>query len=304
MAISDPQRSRRGNRPDRAGVQRSVISLMQGGLHPAVARREAWWQVVVAAALTTAYMAGISLMWGSPDTAVSEAPVSAPPEHLVFLPLQPPPLPRIGPATTMPATARRVARAPAELPRVAPSDSGASAPTATAPAAAAHPAPMPAPSPSPSAGLVPSTSARLAPPRAPATPWFTPPRPHNPFVPPPQLVGAELDASAAAVGATVPALAARRVPTKGERDEQAKEAMLKMRMAGRTLLAPPDNSGGAASSSIPLPIFSRGPSKAKRQRDSIDFARAQAIDERLRQRADSLRKWRADSAAGRPASPE
>ena len=82
-------------------------------------------------------------------------------------------------------------------------------------------------------------------------------------------------------------------PTQSERDAMAKEAMLKMRNTGRILLVPPDNSGGLIT--MPLPIFSRGPSKARRVRESQAFDENRARLERLSQRADSARRARGDT---------
>ena len=87
----------------------------------------------------------------------------------------------------------------------------------------------------------------------------------------------------------------RRGQTHAERDAGAKEAMLKMRLSGRILLVPPDNSGGLITSSLPLPLFGAGAPRAKRARES------RALDEirnrlaRLGQRADSLARSRVDS---------
>ena len=82
-------------------------------------------------------------------------------------------------------------------------------------------------------------------------------------------------------------------PTQSERDAMAKEAMLKMRNTGRILLVPPDNSGGLIT--MPLPIFSRGPSRARRVRESEAFDENRARLARLRQRADSARRARGDT---------
>jgi hypothetical protein len=97
------------------------------------------------------------------------------------------------------------------------------------------------------------------------------------------------------MGADMPELAARRIPTQSERDAAAKEAMLKMRLSGRTLLVPPDNTGGLITASIPLPLFGAGSSSARRRRDARAFDENRVRLERLRQRADSLKRSRADS---------
>jgi hypothetical protein len=98
------------------------------------------------------------------------------------------------------------------------------------------------------------------------------------------------------LGVSIPDGAARRVPTRSERDSGARAAQLKMRLTGRTLLVPPDNSGGLITSSFPLSLFSRGPSKAQRVRDERSFDEGRARLQRLRQRADSMRQAREDSA--------
>ncbi len=90
-------------------------------------------------------------------------------------------------------------------------------------------------------------------------------------------------------------LAARRVPTEAERDAAAKEAMLKMRLSGRTLLVPPDNTGGLIRSGFPVPLPGSGRYKAARARDNRAMDENRARLERLRVRADSLRRARADS---------
>ena len=93
------------------------------------------------------------------------------------------------------------------------------------------------------------------------------------------------------------ALAARRVPTEEERDAAAKEAMLKIRNSGRALMVPPDNTGGLIASRISLPFLSAGPSRAARAREAKAFDENRARLARLRERADSLRRARADSLA-------
>ena len=98
-----------------------------------------------------------------------------------------------------------------------------------------------------------------------------------------------------ALGAEVPELAARRIQTRGERDAASKEAMLKIHLSGRTLLVPPDNTGGMITASIPLSLFGAGPSRASRRRESRVVDENSARLERLKQRADSMRRVRGDS---------
>jgi hypothetical protein len=148
----------------------------------------------------------------------------------------------------------------------------------------------------PSAALSPGVfSPRLAVPRLPGTSWYSAPRPRNPFAADAPLSRAEQDSTVGVIGPAVPGLAARRVQPQSERDAAAKEAMLKMRLTGRILLVPPDNTGGLITSSIPFPLFSRGPSKVRRMRDQRAFDENRARLERLRQRADSARRARWDT---------
>jgi hypothetical protein len=105
----------------------------------------------------------------------------------------------------------------------------------------------------------------------------------------------ERDSALHVIEAMTPELAARRVPSRAEVDSAAKEATMKMRLSGRTLLVPPDNSGGLIVARIPLPLLSSGPSKAARAGDRrvIDEGRARLA--RLLARADSARRARQDS---------
>lgn len=257
------------------------------------------WPAVVATVLTLIDLGGLSFMWVDFHPARHDAVVREPSrERIVYVAASSAPLVEPRSLRALVGPDRHAVTHEADAPPQAPPDSAASTIVAAAstPPAAATSRPL---------EMVPlPSSARLAPPRAPATPWYVPSRARSPFVPalPPSI--AERDSTLAALGTAVPELAARRVPTRSERDARAKEAMLKMRLSGRILLVPPDNSGGLITLSIPLPIFSRGPSRAKRRRDSIAVAADQVIRDRLRLRADSLRQWRVDSAAGRLASPE
>jgi hypothetical protein len=138
---------------------------------------------------------------------------------------------------------------------------------------------------------------RLLLPSSPRRGWPVPPRPHNPFEPAGPPEAEERDAALDAMGTSTPEAAARRVPTQAEIDAGTKSAQLKMRLAGRTLLVPPDNSGGAITSCLPLPFLSRGPSKARRASEERTFSESRERLARLRQRADSLRRVREDSAS-------
>jgi hypothetical protein len=109
------------------------------------------------------------------------------------------------------------------------------------------------------------------------------------------LSAAERDSTLHALGAEIPELAARRIQTQGERDAASKEAMLKIHLSGRSLLVPPDNTGGMITASIPLPLFGAGPSSARRRRERQVDDENRARLERLKQRADSLKRARGDS---------
>ena len=80
--------------------------------------------------------------------------------------------------------------------------------------------------------------------------------------------------------------------------------MLKMRLTGRTLLVPPDNSGGLITASIPVPFLNGRKISDEERRRTFEASRAaRAIRERLRQRADSLKRARSDSVASRVGGP-
>lgn len=174
----------------------------------------------------------------------------------------------------------------AEPRRGAPTVDSAAAPSAVAatPAEAARDA-------SPSAS-------RLAVPRAPSS-LFTAPTPHNPFAAPSAPSAAERDTKLGGLRDSIAILARTRVPTREERDEQLRAAERDAR------LSPVHSPGIAAGGSIPLPLFSSGPSRRERVRDSVAFAENRARLERLaaraRARVDSVR--RADSIAARTVAP-
>jgi hypothetical protein len=118
---------------------------------------------------------------------------------------------------------------------------------------------------------------------------------HDPFAPATLPSRAERDSTLAALGESFAQLVARRVPTRSERDSNAKEAMLKMRNSGRTLLVPPDNSGGLITARIPLPFLGSARSRSRRAGDRAAHDENRARLERVRQRADSMRRAREDS---------
>jgi len=114
----------------------------------------------------------------------------------------------------------------------------------------------------------------------------------HPFAEPAPLSPIERDSVLSVLSTTTPEAAARRVPTRAEVDSAAKEATLKMRLSGRTLLVPPDNSGGLVT--LRVPLVGR-PSRAERARVRRADDEGQARLRRLRARADSLRRAREDS---------
>ena len=276
-----------------------MISLRLGGSSAPRARREGTWgSVVVAVALTLASIASISRTWQLPLVPpVTRSDPEATREVVVRLAL---PAPRIAPApdverVTPPARAARQS----EIVSV-PRDSGA----ATAPSTmGASPAAV-VETPAPSDPLAPSGSTRLLPSRQPGSAWYSSPRARNPFVHGGQVSAAERDSILGALGAQVPWLAAERRATQSEIDARAKEAMLKMRLTGRTLLVPPDNSGGLITASIPVPFLNGRKISDEERRRTFEASRAaRAIRERLRQRADSLKRARSDSVASRVGGP-
>ena len=185
------------------------------------------------------------------------------------------------PAGAIPPTARIV-----EPPAAVPSDSGSRPTSSSAVPAATEPlAPLGAPIP----------SGRLVPPGTGSATPFSPRTWRDPLAPAKTPSPAERDSTLADLRESFAELVARRVPTRSERDSTAKEAMLKMRNTGRILITPPDNSGGLITGSIPLPFFGSGRSKARRARDRAVHDENRARLERLRQRADSVRRTREGS---------
>ena len=193
-------------------------------------------------------------------------------------------------------SARAASRAIPDMERALTPRDTASAATAARPTAGTQPAPMTKPE--SFNALAPSSSAPLLPSRPVGSPWYSAPRVHNPFVRDDQVSPAERDSTLAALGAEVPQLAAERRATQSEVDAKNREALLKMRLTGRTLLVPPDNSGGLTTGSIPLPGLG-GRSTGRRRRNLTAKSAADSIAERLRRRVDSVRRAAADSVARR-----
>jgi hypothetical protein len=146
---------------------------------------------------------------------------------------------------------------------------------------------------SPASALSIDATSRLAPPGPDRSDrWVAPHIVRAPFAEPAPLSRVERDSVLSALSTMTPEAAAHRAPTRGEVDSAAKEATLKMRLAGRPLLVPPDNSGGLVTLRIPFP---GGSSRAKRARVRRADDEGQARLRRLRARADSLLRARADS---------
>jgi len=273
-----------------------VISIRQRRIHSTRRGRDGPWSAIAAAALTGGSFAAVLLSMRLPNSwELSDAPRARDlaTERVVFITSREAPF-MVAPLVVLAIPSARTM--PPSMPRTknaitrARLDTGSTHPTTSAAPARVTESQLPFPSLSPS-----TLSPRLVPARSRGAPWYSLPRPRNPFAPPRRPSADEQDSTLSALSAQVIELAARRVPPQSERDAAAKEAMLKMRLSGRILLVPPDNSGGLITSSIPLPLFGAGSSRAKRARASRVFEKNRARLERLRQRADSSRRARGDS---------
>ena len=138
-------------------------------------------------------------------------------------------------------------------------------------------------------------SSRLVLPGKRDMPWNSDHPRRNPFAPaePPRNV--EQDSILSALGNDVPELAVRRGQTGSERDAGAKEAMLKMRLTGRILLVPPDNTGGLITSNFPMGVFGVHEARKRRERNNEAISDNRMRLARLNLRADSLRRLKLDS---------
>jgi hypothetical protein len=255
-------------------------------------RQWSWGSAVVAVALTCGWMTGIALAWRQPVSAPNAGAAydgAARREEVVRLTLPTPPAPPSTSAPQVPATPRSPLRAVRKVDeRTAPQDTGGR-PTAAAPAAPTVPP----------TGLDPMApvATRLTPAPSAGTPWYGAPAARIPSLHGEQAPRAERDSMLTELGRQFSELVARRIPTEAERDARAKEALLKMRLSGRILLVPPDNSGGIIKASIPFGwLGGRWSSTAERRAAAQRPDRL--IQERLRQRADSLRRARSDSTSG------
>jgi hypothetical protein len=281
----------RDNRCGPRRVERCVITLRQGRRDAPPQWRGAPWSVITAAVLTGGLFAGVLRSVRQPSWANVDASLVRPPAPDYVVLTKPHEVPE-------PPSARRTVpastSAPAMAPRARPADISNARPlpdtasTRIAPTNATTEESLSPLSP-------PSMSSRLVPTRQGGLPWYSLPRPRDPFAGSSTSSAAEQDSILREMAGQIADLAARRVQPQSERDAAAKEAMLKMRLLGRTLLVPPDNTGGLITASIPLPFLSSGPSKARRARDARVFDENKARLERLRQRADSSRRSRGDS---------
>lgn len=146
--------------------------------------------------------------------------------------------------------------------------------------------------PSPRSALSIDATSRLARPRPERAGRWMAPRARDSFAEQLPLDPVVRDSVLTALSTMTPEAAARRVPLRAEIDSAAKEATLKMRLAGRPLLVPPDNSRGLVTARVPLP---GGPSSATRARVQRADDEGQARLRRLLARADSIRRAREDS---------
>jgi hypothetical protein len=254
--------------------------------------RDDLWPVFAAGALTVASFGGVLVAMreaGSWPSADARSDRHAAPERVTIV------VPRPAPFVAAPPVSRAVSSGalPPPVPRLGNSTRFAgpdSSPVQPAPTATTRDPEERSSWPSPY-----SSSPRLVPLRQRGAPWYSLPRRRAPLAPPEALSAAERDSVLHALGAEVPELAAQRIQTQGERDAASKEAMLKIHLSGRNLLVPPDNTGGMITASIPLPLFSAGPSRARRRRESQVQDENRARLERLKHRADSLKRARGDS---------
>ena len=158
--------------------------------------------------------------------------------------------------------------------------------------------------PSPPSALSIDATSRLARPRPDrGGRWVLPRIARDPFAEPAPLDPVERDSVLTALSTMTPDAAAHRAPTRAEVDSAAKEATLKMRLAGRPLLVPPDNSRGLITVRLPLPGAPSRSSESERAhtRRADDEGRLRL--RRLRARADSLRRARDDSLEGAATAP-
>ena len=275
----------RGNPAQMWRVQSRVLSLRlyHRDADPA---RNAWWPLVAATVATWSAFMGVlvSLPYVVPATDSRRVEESAG-ERIILV--QPWPAPSDAAETprsaALPSRARTQSRRIADVPAV---DTGTVAPTARA---TVTPDRLPVPP-----SLSPDATWRLARPLPEhAGGWSVPRITHDPFAAPAPPAPAERDSVLVALSTMTPEAAARRAPTRAERDSTAKEAMRKVRQSSRILLVPPDNSGGMITA--PLPFLSGGPSRAQRARDQLALDEGRARLLRLQARVDSLRRARADS---------
>jgi hypothetical protein len=262
-----------------------VISLEWPRPESERTRRTTWWPLLAATMVTCGAFASVlvSLHHGLPETVSSSLGRGLTTERIVLVEPRAAREPRARLSARPPI--RQSTRTPSPLvTSVSPRDTGAAAAPATHTASTSGPPP-------PSTAIIPDAAARLARPLPErAGRWMLPRAAFDPFAARTPPSRAERDSALSALSTLVPDLAARRAPTLAERDSVSKEAMLKIRQSGRTLLVPPDNSGGMITAS--LPILSRGSSRATRARDERALDEGRARLRRLQARVDSIRRVR------------
>lgn len=106
------------------------------------------------------------------------------------------------------------------------------------------------------------------------------------------------DSINAALGASIPGLAAARRESREERDERWKQvaaANREARNSGRPAPTGDPTKAGAQMGGVAmsLPLFSPGPSRAQRMRDSLIWKQNEPVRRRLQARVDSVKRERA-----------
>jgi hypothetical protein len=262
-----------------------VLSLRPSGRRPPPSRWNGWLALLAATSATCGSLVAllVALYHATSGSKVVTFREAAPSERIVLV------IPRVEQPSDRVARQRSTSVTIPPAPRTATPPPSDTASTRTS-------APTSAPNPtSASAPLSIDAVSRLARPRPGPASMFGRPDARDPFAPPAPLTLGERDSVLHALETMTPELAAQRVPTRAEVDAAAKEATLKMRLSGRTLLVPPDNSGGLIVARIPLPRLRPGPSKAARARDRRADDEGQARLRRLLARADAARRARQDS---------
>lgn len=197
------------------------------------------------------------------------------------------------PAPTPPAFVRPLAPLPSSVARdTGAANVGRSVPSSgTPPPSATSASPPAAPPPAPSS--IGSPSSRLMPSRG--TALLTPPVVFDPFAervaPSPEVRDSLLRELRDAIATVAPT----RAMSSARRDALLKDGAMRTHLLGRPQLDKPVGNGtysGKGGGGISVPLFEPGPSRGSRVHDSVSFAENLARLERLRLRADSLRRAR------------